>query len=88
MFGIHFCITPLPNSTPKGLEIRNKLHDAYDMLFDTFTEYRKVPIPFKYFTTNITDTVITHIIKPSMSKLSYHTSKMKLTQTRITMSFS
>jgi hypothetical protein len=63
MFGITFRITPLPTSTPKGLEIRKKLHEAYDILFDTFTEYRKVPIPYSYFTTEITDTIITQIIK-------------------------
>jgi hypothetical protein len=68
MFGIHFRITPLPNSTPKGLEIRNKLHEAYDILFDTFTAYRKVPIPMQYFTTDITDTVITQIIKTTHVK--------------------
>jgi hypothetical protein len=62
MFGITFRITPLPNSSPKGIEIRQKLHDTCDLLFNTFTDYRKVLIPYAYFTTPVTDDVITQIV--------------------------
>jgi hypothetical protein len=67
-YGIKLRITPLPNSSLTGLELRNRLHEAYDLLYATFHEYTKVLIPIDYFTMPVTDEIINTILRAKYVK--------------------